>query len=218
MIGEKAMKKKVWIFIFIFITTTFGFAKDITFHPYGERIVYVPKAQINDNIIVPLSFSLAEIQSYEFGFTQDESVSLRTQTTTISTLPLSRDEEREAEGNNSRVIASASFKIYWKIISGYGLKFYLAANGPFKSSENNLIDYSIYDIGDNIILGYKGNNSSNYTDNVEIGSFSPDYGNQDFSEAGSVSLEIVTTDDLSKAFDSSSSYSTILTISVKVTN
>lgn len=214
------MKKKLWILIFIFITTAFVFAKDIIEPPYGERIVYDSTVQnINDNIVVPLSFSLAEIQSYEFGFTQDESVSLRSQTTAISTLPLFRDEERENDINNTRVIASATFKIYWKVISGYGLKFFLAADGPFKSKESTTtIDYSIYDIGDNIILGDKGNNSSNYTGNVEIGSFSPDYAKQDFSEANSVSLEIVTTDDLSTAFDNGSSYSTNFTISVEVTN
>ena len=211
------MKKKVWIFIFIFITTAFVFAEDITSLSYGKQIVYDSEVQKFDiNIEVPLSFSLADAQSYEFGFTQDESVSLRTQTKSISTLPLSRDEEREGVSNN--VIASASFKVYWKIISGYGLKFYLAADGPFKSKEDTTIAYSIYDIGDNIILGDKGNNSPNYSAPVEIGSFSPDYTNQDFSEAELVSLEIVTTDDLRAAFESSSSYSTILKITVEVTN
>ena len=211
------MNKKVWIFIFIFITTAFVFAEDITSLSYGKQIVYDSEVQTIDiNIEVPLSFSLADAQSYEFGFTQDESVSLRTQTKSISTLPLSRDEEREVVSNN--VIASASFKVYWKIISGYGLKFSLAADGPFKSKENATINYSIYDIGDNIILGDKGNNSRNYIAPVEIGSFSPDYTNQDFSEAELVSLEIVTTDDLSAAFESSSSYSTILKITVEVTN
>ena len=216
------MKKKVWICILIFLVTASIFASDITAPPYGNRIVYDTDIEtINENIVLPLSFSLADIQSYEFGFTQDDSVSLRSQTTAISTLALSRDEEEEAKPeNNGKVIASASFKVYWKVVSGYNLKFYLSASGAFSSGGNDTVDYSIYDIGENIVLGYGRAVSNNvYTTPSEVGSFTPDYEDQDFAVAGSSSFRIVTRDDLQDAFDGQkSSYYTDLVISVEVTN
>ena len=120
----------------------------------------------------------------------------------LSSINLEKDEERTAEKlqddtttGDSNIVASAKFKAYWKIISGYSLRILLLANGELTGEDaagkNNVtVRYSISRDGSEI-LGYTSDTVSLGTE-AEIGNYSPDYTNQVFSTVGSSEFEIVT--------------------------
>ena len=94
---------------------------------------------------------------------------------------------------DSNIVASAKFKAYWKIISGYSLRILLLANGKLTGEDGAktvTVHYSISRDG-SAILGYRSDTDS-IGDEAEIGNYSPDYTNQVFSTVGSSEFEIVT--------------------------
>ena len=214
------MKKVLLIFMIIF--TLFSiYAVD-----YGTSIT-IENTLPSEGIAVQagLIFNPKNVQHYEFGFTQDTSVSFATETNAVSTLPLTRDEEREAADNTNIMIASASFSVYWKVISGYTLRFYLESNGPFSDGNEpstNTIAYSVLNTADDVILGanrtgYNGENA--YTTETLLGTHTPDYVAQNFVSSVRQPFEIVTAEDITNKFISDGSivsYSTKFTISVEV--
>ena len=117
----------------------------------------------------------------------------------LSSINLEKDEERTAEKlqddttGDSNIVASAKFKAYWKIISGYSLRILLLANGKLTGEDGAktvTVHYSISRDG-SAILGYRSDTDS-IGDEAEIGNYSPDYTNQVFSTVGSSEFEIVT--------------------------
>ena len=180
------------ILLFIFISSAFSTS-------YGESYgVGNSISSDNNPIRLPLSFSLKNEQYYEFGFTSDRTVSW-SPTSPLMTIALEKDEERTAEKlqddttGDSNIVASAKFKAYWKIISGYSLRILLLANGKLTGEDGAktvTVHYSISRDG-SAILGYRSDTDS-IGDEAEIGNYSPDYTNQVFSTVGSSEFEIVT--------------------------
>lgn len=175
--------KKIAILLFIIVfMSSFVFA---TTYTGGASIVYNSNNTPNGSTVnLGLKLSLSDVQYYEFGFSEDSSYSLDTSTTAISNIVLSKDEERSAGEN---IIASASFCAYWKVISFYNLTFYISSSGALNDGKTNNVDYTLYDSRNNTIL-----DSDNYTNEVEIGTFSPDFSSLEFSSVGFKSFEMVT--------------------------
>lgn len=185
--------KRIHVFLvllFIFISSAFSTSYGASYG-VGNSI-----SSDNNPIRLPLSFSLKNEQYYEFGFTSDRTVSW-SPTSPLMRIALEKDEERTAEKlqddtttGDSNIVASAKFKAYWKIISGYSLRILLLANGELKAGKNVTVRYSISRDGSEI-LGYTSDTDSLGTE-AEIGNYSPDYTNQVFSTVGSSEFEIVT--------------------------
>ena len=187
--------KRIHVFLvllFIFISSAFSTS-------YGESYgVGNSISSDNNPIRLPLSFSLKNEQYFEFGFTSDRTVSW-SPTSPLMRIALEKDEERTAEKlqddttGDSNIVASAKFKAYWKIISGYSLRILLLANGKLTGEDGAktvTVHYSISRDG-SAILGYRSDTDS-IGDEAEIGNYSPDYANQVFSTVGSSEFEIVT--------------------------
>lgn len=180
------------ILLFIFISSAFSTS-------YGESYgVGNSISSDNNPIRLPLNFSLKNEQYYEFGFTSDRTISW-SPTSPLMRIALEKDEERTAEKlqddttGDSNIVASAKFKAYWKIISGYSLRILLLANGKLTGedgAETVTVHYSISRDG-SAILGYTSDTDPLGTE-AEIGNYSPDYKNQVFSTVGSSEFEIVT--------------------------
>ena len=180
------------ILLFIFISSAFSTS-------YGESYgVGNSISSDNNPIRLPLNFSLKNEQYYEFGFTSDRTISW-SPTSPLMRIALEKDEERTAEKlqddttGDSNIVASAKFKAYWKIISGYSLRILLLANGKLTGEDGAktvTVHYSISRDG-SAILGYRSDTDS-IGDEAEIGNYSPDYTNQVFSTVGSSEFEIVT--------------------------
>lgn len=189
--------KRIHVFLvllFIFISSAFSTSYGVSYG-VGNSI-----SSDNNPIRLPLSFSLKNEQYYEFGFTSDRTVSW-SPTSPLMRIALEKDEGRTAEKlqddtttGDSNIVASAKFKAYWKIISGYSLRILLLANGELtgedKAGKNVTVRYSISRDGSEI-LGYTSDTVSLGAE-AEIGNYSPDYANQVFSTVGSSEFEIVT--------------------------
>lgn len=188
--------KRIHVFLvllFIFISSAFPTSYGESYGVYNN-----PISSDNNPIRLPLSFSLKNEQYYEFGFTSDRTVSW-SPTSPLMRIALEKDEERTAEKlqddttGDSNIVASAKFKAYWKIISGYSLRILLLANGKLTGEDGAktvTVHYSISRDG-SAILGYRSDTDS-IGDEAEIGNYSPDYTNQVFSTVGSSEFEIVT--------------------------
>lgn len=215
------MKRKACFVVLVFFLLLHVLAaEEGTESSYGKMIKYGDK--VDQSIELPLSFSLKDMQRYEFGFTLDNAVSIdeNSNTTPLTTLPLQRDEEREAENSGDMIIVSANFNVYWKIVSGYHLKVKLSSTGAFSAEgAEKTINYRIENrSSETQILP----NNGDYTTAVEIGDFSPDYDSnpQKFYDSELVYLEIYTVDDITNdLFNGNvSSYSTTLSLTVEVIN
>lgn len=180
------------VLLFIFISSAFPTSYGVS---YGvDNLISAD----NSAISLPLNFSLKNEQYYEFGFTSDRTVSW-SPTSPLTTITLEKDEERTAEKQqdnttgDANIVASAKFKAYWKIISGYSLRILLLANGKLTGEDEAktvTVHYYISRDGSEI-LGYTSDTVSLGTE-AEIGNYSPDYKNHVFSIVGFSEFEIVT--------------------------
>ena len=235
------MKRKQIFLIVLVLLFPFSVFSETS---YGEVIDITQDGNLGSiSVSLPLSFTLKDSERYEFGFTQDSNVTLRTNTNPCSEIPLAQNEaSSDLTSDNPYLAASASFKVYWKIVSGLNLSFFLKASGPLEAdgSSQNTIHYSImqYESGSNYlaILGArKGDtissasgpleglgdvDSRDYTDSVLIGSYAPDYDSQTFSTAAYSDLSIISNENiLDKPFvinGETVSYVTTLTLEVAV--
>ena len=214
------MKRKACFVVLVFFLLLHVLAAEEGTESYGKMIKYGDT--VDQSIALPLSFSLKDMQRYEFGFTLDNAVSIdeNSNTTPLTTLPLQRDEEREAENSGDMIIVSANFNVYWKIVSGYHLKVKLSSTGAFSAEgADNTINYRIENrASETQILP----NNGSYTTAVEIGDFTPDYDSnpQKFYDSDLVYLEIYTVGNkMEDLFNNNvSSYSTTLSLTVEVIN
>lgn len=215
------MKRKACFVVLVFFLLLHVLAAEEGTESYGKMIMYGDT--VDQSIALPLSFSLKDMQRYEFGFTLDNAVSIdeNSNTTPLTTLPLQRDEEREADpAAQNDIIVSAIFNVYWKIVSGYHLKVKLSSSGAFSAEgAEEIINYRIDNrASETQILP----NNGSYTTAVEIGDFSPDYASkpQIFYDSDLVYLEIYTVDKITEdLFNGNvSSYSTTLSLTVEVIN
>lgn len=219
------MKKIITVFLMLILTLSL-FAEA---YPDGAgNSVSYGESLSNQNVAINLIFNLKDSQLYEFGFTDSSSnVSLDTKVTPIESIELMRDYDREIpsteETTGTGIVASASFKAYWKIISGYNLDLYISSSGKFvptdtTSTSTETIEYSLYDSNNNVVLGEGrvDSVSDNYKSEYLLSSHRPDYKNYQFSSAASFELDLVTKEDLTHKFDSVKSYSTTFTLSVEV--
>lgn len=214
------MKRKACFVVLVFFLLLHVLAaEEGTESSYGKMIKYGDT--VDQSIALPLSFSLKDMQRYEFGFTLDNAVSIdeNSNTTSLTTLPLQRDEEREAK-NPGNIIVSANFNVYWKIVSGYHLKVKLSSSGAFSAEgADKTINYRIDNrASETQILP----NNGSYTTAVEIGDFTPDYDSkpQIFYDSDLVYLEIYTVGNITEDLfnNNVSSYSTTLSLTVEVIN
>lgn len=214
------MKKIIFVFLMLILTLSL-FAEA---YPDGAgNSVSYGESLSDQNVAINLIFNLKDSQLYEFGFTDSSSnVSLDTKVTPIESIELMRDYDRET--SDTGIVASASFKAYWKIISGYNLDLYISSSGKFvptdtTSTSTETIEYSLYDSNNNVVLGEGrvDSVSDNYKSEYLLSSHRPDYENYQFSSAASFELDLVTRDNLTGKFNNNvKSYSTTFTLSVEV--
>lgn len=214
------MKKIIFVFLMLILTLSL-FAEA---YPDGAGNSVSYGESLNDqNVAINLIFNLKDSQLYEFGFTDSSSnVSLDTKVTPIESIELMRDYDRET--SDTGIVASASFKAYWKIISGYNLDLYISRSGKFvptdtTSTSTETIEYSLYDSNNNVVLGEGrvDSVSDNYKSEYLLSSHRPDYENYQFSSAASFELDLVTRDNLTGKFNNNvKSYSTTFYLSVEV--
>lgn len=218
------MKRKLILFIIVLSSLCMLFAQETP--EYGKVIDITTTDLSGIKVELPLSFSLSDSERYEFGFTQDNNISMSTNTNPCSEIVLSQNKSiTDLTGEKPYIAASATFKVYWKIVSGKTLDFSIRASGPFKSTDSastEVIHYSIMrqDAGSNwlAILGArKGEiisssggiqkpiesvDYNNYTTSVTLDSYEPDWGtepdyaNQKLWDSGYIGLSIVSNENI----------------------
>lgn len=211
--------KRIHVFlILLFVISTFAFSAS-----YGASYGVDNDITVdNSTISLPLNFALKNEQYYEFGFTSDNNISWNV-TSPLTEIELERDDQTSEEQEASVIVASARFKAYWKIISGYSLKIMLLANGSFDGVDENdkqvHASYKISRVSDNqdiLIWSEDEAVMGGVEKESEIGSYSPDYANQDFSAIDSVEFEIVSSLKSSIFSGGLSEMTTILRLRVEV--
>ena len=219
------MKKIITVFLMLILTLSL-FAEAYP-DGVGNSVSY-GESPSDQNVAINLIFNLKDSQLYEFGFTDSSSkVSLDTKVTPIKSIELMRDYDREIpsteETTGTVIVASASFKAYWKIISGYNLDLYISSRGAFTddiTTPTEIVKYSLYDSNDNVVLGEGRADSVEdiYKSGYLLSRHRPNYSNYNyqFSSAESFEFDLVTKEDLAHKFDSVKSYSTTFTLSVEV--